>query len=107
MTAMQLTVVGPSCGGKQIKATIEKASENEPEGILGYTEDKVVSNETLREDHTHLVVAESDFVQPYGALRGRVTFHVDGVDVDVDNAFGVVEDQSLRRVVVNGSSESE
>ncbi|KAJ0397222.1 hypothetical protein P43SY_005240 [Pythium insidiosum] len=48
-----------------------------------------------REDHTHLVVAESDFVQPYGAFRGRVTFHVDAetrVDVDVDNAFGVVED---------------
>ncbi|KAJ0409291.1 hypothetical protein ATCC90586_007569 [Pythium insidiosum] len=85
MTAMQLTVVGLSCGGKlkgkltgmafrvptpdvpvvnltcrlakpatyeQIKATIKKASENEPEGILGYTEDKVVPNDVERDTVT-------------------------------------------------------
>ncbi|GLE07458.1 hypothetical protein PINS_up017769 [Pythium insidiosum] len=48
-----------------------------------------------REDHTHLVVAESDFVQPFGTFRGRVTLHADAetrIDVDVENAFGVVED---------------
>ncbi|KAJ0404834.1 hypothetical protein P43SY_007916 [Pythium insidiosum] len=35
-----------------MKATIKKASENEPEGILGYTEDQVVSNDVERDTVT-------------------------------------------------------
>lgn len=47
-----------------------------------------------REDHTKLLLVESDFVQPYGTFHGHVRFtneEGDSVIVDVENAFGVVE----------------
>ncbi|KAF1317439.1 Secreted protein, partial [Globisporangium splendens] len=48
-----------------------------------------------REDHTKLVVMESDFIQPYGTFSGHIRIMSEEqsviMDVQVDNAFGVVE----------------
>lgn len=47
-----------------------------------------------REDHTKLLLMESDFIQPFGTFNGHVHFTTedgDSVHVDVENAFGVVE----------------
>lgn len=47
-----------------------------------------------REDHTKLLVMESDFIQPYGTFNGHIQFVTEEgsiVQVHVNNAFGVVE----------------
>jgi glyceraldehyde 3-phosphate dehydrogenase len=43
----------------QIKAAIKKASEGELKGILGYTEDEVVSNDFLHDNHSSIFDAGS------------------------------------------------
>jgi glyceraldehyde 3-phosphate dehydrogenase len=44
---------------EQIKATIKKASENELKGILGYTEDEVVSNDFLGDSRSSIFDANA------------------------------------------------
>lgn len=44
---------------EEIKATIKKASENELKGILGYTEDEVVSNDFLGDARTSIFDANA------------------------------------------------
>ncbi|GLD96439.1 hypothetical protein PINS_up005122 [Pythium insidiosum] len=44
---------------EQIKAAIKKASENELKGILGYTEDEVVSNDFLHDKRSSIFDANA------------------------------------------------
>ena len=44
---------------EEIKAAVKKASENELKGILGYTEDDVVSSDFLGDPHTSIVDAKA------------------------------------------------
>lgn len=47
-----------------------------------------------REDHTNLLVIESDFIQPYGYFDGSIRFTTaqgDAIEITVKKAFGVVE----------------
>jgi len=43
----------------QIKAAVKKASENEMKGILGYTEDDVVSSDFIHDPHTSIFDAKA------------------------------------------------
>ena len=44
---------------EEIKAAVKKASENELKGILGYTEDDVVSSDFLGDPHTSIFDAKA------------------------------------------------
>lgn len=44
---------------EEIKAAIKKASENELKGILGYTEDEVVSSDFITDSHTSIFDAKA------------------------------------------------
>lgn len=49
-----------ACTGDEIKAALKEASENGPlKGILGYTEDKVVSQDFVHDSHSSVVDAEA------------------------------------------------
>ena len=43
----------------EIKAAVKKASENELKGILGYTEDDVVSTDFIHDPHTSIFDAKA------------------------------------------------
>ncbi|KAG0042729.1 Glyceraldehyde-3-phosphate dehydrogenase 2, partial [Linnemannia elongata] len=44
---------------EQIKAAIKKASENEMKGIMGYTEDEVVSTDFIGDTHSSIFDAKA------------------------------------------------
>jgi len=60
VSVVDLTVrIEKAASYEEIKATIKKASENELKGILGYTEDEVVSNDFLGDARTSIFDANA------------------------------------------------
>lgn len=60
VSVVDLTVrLAKAASYAEIKATIKKASENEMKGILGYTEDEVVSNDFLGDARTSIFDANA------------------------------------------------
>lgn len=60
VSVVDLTVrIEKSASYEEIKAVIKKASENELKGILGYTEDEVVSNDFLGDPRTSIFDANA------------------------------------------------
>ena len=48
-----------ACTGDEIKAALKEASEGELKGILGYTEDKVVSQDFVHDSRSSIVDASA------------------------------------------------
>jgi len=61
VSVVDLTVrLGKECTYDEIKAAVKKASESGPmKGILGYTEDDVVSNDFVGDDHSSIFDAKA------------------------------------------------
>ncbi|KAF9974331.1 Glyceraldehyde-3-phosphate dehydrogenase 2, partial [Mortierella antarctica] len=70
----------------QIKAAIKKASENEMKGIMGYTEDEVVSTDFIGDTHSSIFDAKAGI-----ALSDTFVKLVSWYDNEVGYSTRVVE----------------